>query len=115
MVYCTQCHHYLAADATHCPSCGRAIAAAATGVTQRLQPPLSPTCLRCGSEMEQGFVIDMRQPGHDTIEQWIEGLPKYNKWLGGLNTSDKRVLPIRTYRCVRCGYLESYALPEDLA
>jgi hypothetical protein len=64
--------------------------------------------------MEQGFVIETRQTGHDTVEQWIEGLPKPDKWFGGLDTSDTRVLPVRTYRCVRCGYLESYALAEDI-
>ena len=64
--------------------------------------------------MELGFVIETRQPNHDTIEQWVEGIPKRNKWSAGLNTSDKRILPIRTYRCIRCGYLESYALIEDI-
>jgi hypothetical protein len=65
--------------------------------------------------MEQGFVMAEQRPGHDSREYWIEGLPKRDKWFGGLDTSDKRVLPVRTYRCVRCGYLESYAPdgPQD--
>jgi hypothetical protein len=64
--------------------------------------------------MEQGFVIETQRPGQDTFEQWVEGRPKRDKWFGGLDTSEKRILPIRTYRCVRCGYLESYALAEDI-
>ena len=62
--------------------------------------------------MEQGFVIGDDRLGYDTREHWIEGLPKRDIWFGGLDTSDKRVLPVRTYRCMRCGYLESYA-PDD--
>ena len=56
--------------------------------------------------MEQGFLLDesygSRKPG-----KWIEGAPEY--WLWQLRTGGKRQLEIATYRCVGCGYLESYA------
>jgi hypothetical protein len=62
--------------------------------------------------MEQGYVIGEGRSGPDTREYWIESLPKRDIWFGRLDTSAIRVLPVRTYRCILCGYLESYA-PDD--
>ena len=63
--------------------------------------------------MEKGFTLDMQGRGYDGREQWVEGLPKRSIWFGGLDTSGQRVLPVQTYRCVRCGYLESYAFADE--
>jgi hypothetical protein len=63
--------------------------------------------------MEKGYTLEEGRKG-DSREQWVEGLPKRSIWFGGLDTSGQRILPVQTYRCVRCGYLESYALPEEL-
>ncbi len=40
---------------------------------------------------------------------WQDGLPEHSLWTG-LKTSGHQQLPITTYRCTKCGYLESYAL-----
>ena len=39
--------------------------------------------------------------------KWVEGTPEY--WFFNLKVRGKRQLEIATYRCSRCGYLESYA------
>lgn len=68
-------------------------------------PPLN--CPKCGKEMQAGFVPDHS----DAIvleRRWFEG--KFEtRWLGTRLRSNKPSLPITTYRCSACGYLESYA------
>ena len=41
-------------------------------------------------------------------EKWVEGEPQYSIWTG-LKLRGKERLPVTTYRCSRCGFLESYA------
>ena len=44
------------------------------------------------------------------VPQWVEGEPETSLWMGGgLKLRGKDKLDITTYRCRRCGYLESYA------
>jgi hypothetical protein len=52
--------------------------------------------------MEEGFVAGQRG-----IE-WIEG-PLETSILLGVKVRDRKHLTIRTLRCVKCGFLESYA------
>lgn len=58
--------------------------------------------------MEEGFVLDR---GHynaaQNVAQWIEGAPQ--RGFFGLKISGHKARAIRTWRCTRCGYLESYA------
>ena len=63
--------------------------------------------------MEQGFVLDKDQ-GSRVVSQWAAGAPLKSFWLG-TKVPDKEFLPIGTYRCSSCGYLESYARPEFAA
>jgi len=65
-------------------------------------------CLRCRGPMEPGFLIDRRQHSQMGTQTWVEGEPEHSFWLG-LKTRGREKLPVRTYRCERCGYLESYA------
>ena len=69
-----------------------------------------PTCGKCGSGMEAGYVLD--HEGHRTGTQsaWIEGAPEPSFWTGVKQKGHQR-LPVTTYRCSACGYLESYAPP----
>jgi hypothetical protein len=67
----------------------------------------SPSCPRCQGRMEEGFVVDEGY-GSRTVSAWIEGVPIKSFW-SGLKTKGKRRLPIQTWRCMRCGVLESYA------
>ena len=69
-----------------------------------------PTCAKCGSAMEAGFVLDQT---HDAVMRqsaWIEGAPEPSFWTG-LKLKGHQRLPVTTYRCCACGYLESYAPP----
>jgi len=67
-------------------------------------------CLRCGGPMEEGFVADKAHFSVPETQNWIEGAPERSRW-SGLKTKDREVLAVMTYRCERCGYLESYADP----
>ena len=67
----------------------------------------SLNCPRCSSAMEPGFQID---EGYGTrkVSRWVAGEPVKSIWTG-LKLSGRDQLDITTYRCRRCGYLESYA------
>ena len=69
----------------------------------------SLSCPRCGSSMEAGYVIAQGY-GKITDAQWVAGEPEERGWFGGgLKLWRKERRPVTTYRCQRCGYLESYA------
>jgi hypothetical protein len=57
--------------------------------------------------MEPGFVLDETRNQH-AVATWIEGAPESSFWMG-IKLRGKQRLPVTTYRCRRCGYLESYA------
>ena len=60
------------------------------------------TCPKCSGDMQKGFIADTEAMGHQTRQHWGTGI----KVLGaGLDNA----LPVSTYRCTQCGYLESYA------
>jgi hypothetical protein len=67
-------------------------------------------CPKCQGEMVQGFVPDY---SHATIlvGSWVEGPPVKSFW-SGTKVRRKQCIPIATFRCADCGYLESYASPE---
>lgn len=67
----------------------------------------SNTCLKCGSSMTEGFVVDNGY-GTKTVSTWVEGAPVNSFWTG-LKLRGRRQVPIQTWRCGRCGYLENYA------
>ena len=63
-------------------------------------------CPKCQGAMAEGFVpID--KDGMRGISTWIEGAPE-KKWYG-LKLGRKTRHEIQTWRCGRCGFLESYA------
>lgn len=64
-------------------------------------------CLRCDGRMAEGFVIDQGQYAAQ-VSTWQAGAPQKSFWSGikQVKTSQK---PVATFRCDRCGYLESYA------
>lgn len=68
------------------------------------------TCPKCRGKMDPGFVLD-RNRFEDRQGTWIEGTLELNMWTGTAK-SKKEQIPVTTYRCDNCGYLESYALPE---
>jgi hypothetical protein len=42
---------------------------------------------------------------------FLPGVPKVSRWFG-LKVRKEDLVPISAWRCGRCGYLESYALPR---
>lgn len=68
-------------------------------------------CLRCRGAMEPGFVLDKGHHNSRDVQKWVEGEPERSFWQG-LKTRDREQHPVRTFRCARCGYLESYALDD---
>lgn len=57
--------------------------------------------------MIEGFVVDQAYAAV-MVSTWQEGEPRRSFWTG-VKQSKADQLAIVTYRCGRCGYLESYA------
>jgi predicted nucleic-acid-binding Zn-ribbon protein len=68
-------------------------------------------CPKCNGGMEAGFIVDQTGDARARVETWVEGEPTKSFWTG-LKLKDRQQLSVTTYRCDRCGYLESYALDE---
>jgi uncharacterized Fe-S cluster-containing MiaB family protein len=58
--------------------------------------------------MSEGFVLDHGDANAASQQKWVEGAPERSFWLG-LRTKGRDKFRVRTYRCDKCGYLESYA------
>jgi len=69
-----------------------------------------PSCPKCQGVMEPGYFLDHAHSGWTTV-RWVEGEPKKSIWTG-LKVNLKQAMRIATYRCIDCGFLESYARPE---
>ena len=64
-------------------------------------------CPKCSALMTEGFLIDS---SHNAVRvaHWAEDPPSY--WfLKVLRMKGRRRLPVETWRCSRCGFLESWA------
>jgi len=70
----------------------------------------SHECPRCRKEMDPGYRPDYGY-GQVRREEWASGKPQRSFWFG-VKTRDLERLPVVTFRCPGCGYLESYARPE---
>lgn len=72
-------------------------------------------CPKCRGEMMQGFIFDRADGGHRRVTNWVEGAPeKAGIWTLTKVPEDK-CIPVGTFRCSVCGFLESYARPEFAA
>jgi hypothetical protein len=67
-------------------------------------------CPKCQGDMVQGFVADFAA-AQTVVSTWVEGPPEKSVWYG-TKVPQAKCIPIGTFRCVACGYLESYARPE---
>jgi hypothetical protein len=65
-------------------------------------------CSKCNLPMDRGFVPDSVSYA-SRQSTWFEGAPKVRLLRGGIKRPTASGLPIVTYRCTRCGLLESYA------
>ncbi len=70
-------------------------------------------CPKCKSAMEEGFIVDFAHGGSKKVSDWVEGELAESFWWG-LKTWNREKHRVKTYRCIQCGYLESYApLSQD--
>jgi hypothetical protein len=62
--------------------------------------------------MHPGFLLERGH--HDKLgyTSWVEGAPVKSFWRG-LLLKGHQVLPVVSYRCDSCGYLASYARPDE--
>lgn len=67
----------------------------------------SNSCPKCQGSMSEGYILDVNQGGAQTVSSWVEGAPD-KRWYG-LKIDKKTKRDIQTWRCGRCGFLESYA------
>jgi hypothetical protein len=65
----------------------------------------SNDCSKCQGSMIEGFVLSERQ-GLWAVSSWAEGAPR-KTWFGVRPRG--KPIEISTWRCTRCGFLESYA------
>jgi len=70
-------------------------------------PDRALQCPKCGRPMDAGYVLDVTH-GAMAQSSWVEGEPERSFWTG-LKVKGHQRLPVLTYRCTGCGYLESYA------
>ncbi len=67
----------------------------------------SNSCPKCQGSMTEGFVLDSTDNRH-TVSAWVEGVPEKSIWTG-IKIKGRTKHAIQTWRCGRCGFLESYA------
>jgi hypothetical protein len=65
-------------------------------------------CPKCHGRMSEGFVLDHGDYNAKKLQEWIEGEPVKSFW-HGYHTKDREAFVVKTFRCERCGFLESYA------
>lgn len=67
------------------------------------------SCAKCQGAMELGFVVD-----HDDVlkqMRWVRGAPQSSIW-SGLSIDHDQMYKAVAYRCLKCGYLEFYAVEK---
>jgi len=108
---CVICKHPLPVDAEFCPNCGAVVQRAVTGATQRLYTSAAPTCPKCGDPMDRGFIPDEYRDRNE-VTVWVQGQPERSLETGMFVLSGTRMWRVVTFRCIGCGYLESFARDE---
>jgi hypothetical protein len=64
--------------------------------------------------MVQGFVLERTDCGAAAVTHWGRGTPVKSLWRE-IKIPAEGVIPIGSFRCASCGYLESYARDEFAA
>jgi hypothetical protein len=73
---------------------------------------MSYQCIKCHSDMDDGFLLEIGDGPVLSAETWVRGKPE-KSWLSGLSLKGKVVYDVTTFRCIACGYLDSYALNKQ--
>ena len=71
-------------------------------------------CPKCNCEMVQGFIFDREDGGLRRVINWVEGAPDKAFWTV-TKVPEEKCVPVGTFRCSECGFLESYARLEFAA
>ncbi len=72
---------------------------------------MSYQCSKCNSDMEEGFLLEMGDGNNMSSQTWVAG--KLEKsFLMGVKLKGKAVYDVKTFRCIACGYLDSYAVEK---
>ncbi len=81
------------------------------GDTMKSMTKQTQSCPKCGQQMEEGFILLELSFTNYVPSVWVEGAPEPSFWTitKVKNKTKRRTV---TYRCVGCGYLESYANEE---
>ena len=64
-------------------------------------------CPKCSGKMEEGFIYDQFDAIR-LVSKWVEGVPEKSMWTG-VKIKGRKTIETRTFRCDKCGFLESYA------
>jgi predicted nucleic-acid-binding Zn-ribbon protein len=64
-------------------------------------------CPKCSGKMQEGFIYD-QSDAIRLVSKWVEGVPEKSIWTG-LKLKGRKTIETRTFRCDKCGFLESYA------
>jgi len=63
-------------------------------------------CLRCRAVMEKGFVMDRGHGGAPAgVATWVSGVAE-RSWWTGLKLKGRDQVPLDTFLCRKCGYVE---------
>jgi hypothetical protein len=68
-------------------------------------------CPNCRIEMEEGIVIDRGHANSAAMQEWTEGIPERSFW-SGLKLRGAERMPVVSFRCPKCGMLQSFANPK---
>ena len=74
----------------------------------------APECPTCRRAMIVGFLLEGSQGERLGVTRWVEGRPEKSFW-SGLKTGDRAMMEVTSYRCPKCGRLESFAHPAGPA
>jgi predicted nucleic-acid-binding Zn-ribbon protein len=64
-------------------------------------------CVKCGTEMVDGFVLNHGDYASKGQQIWVAGQPESSLW-SGLKTSDRDIFKVQAFRCADCIFLEFY-------
>jgi len=68
-------------------------------------------CNKCNSDMEEGFVLEIGDGGMASSEVWVAGKPE-KSLIAGVKLKGRSIYDVASFRCIACGYLDSYALSK---
>ena len=68
----------------------------------------TPQCPKCQTQMGPGYIMDRTHHSSQAPATWVEGEPEPSFWWG-TKIAGKEQVQVHTFRCPKCGYLESYA------